>query len=229
LIKFNRSFDPEKIKLVIFDLDGTLIDSRLDLVYAVNAMRRHFGRAELSGDLIASYVGDGAGMLIRRALSDSPDEEAFKEGLDYYLAWYGAHKLDHTRVYPGMIETLAAIERSASGEKRKLAVLSNKPLIASREIVIGLGMERFFSAVYGGDSFAKQKPDPLGARTIMEETGTACEATLIIGDSANDILTGRSAGAWTCGVTYGFAPGSFSQVVPDVIVDTAGELREILG
>ncbi len=118
MIKFNRQFDPHSIKLVIFDLDGTLIDSRLDLVHSVNAMLRHFKRPELPEEVVASYVGDGAPMLVRRALGDPKDEKFLKEALDYFLAYYRVHKLDHTHVYDGIKESLAAIHTS-NGHRRE--------------------------------------------------------------------------------------------------------------
>src|SRR5437870_6009684 len=99
MIKFNRQFDPHSIQLLIFDLDGTLIDSRLDLVHSVNAMLRHFHRPGLPDEVIASYVGDGAPMLVRRALGDPKDEGFFTKALEYFLTYYRAHKLDHTTVY----------------------------------------------------------------------------------------------------------------------------------
>ena len=106
MIKFHRKFDPHKIKLLIFDLDGTLIDSRLDLIHSVNAMLKHFGRPALPGDVIASYVGDGAPTLVRRALGDPRNESVIKEGLEHFLGYYRIHKLDHTHVYDGIKEML---------------------------------------------------------------------------------------------------------------------------
>src|SRR5208282_2219568 len=109
MIRFHRQFDPHSIKLLIFDLDGTLIDSRLDLVHSVNAMLRHCKRAELPEEVIASYVGDGAPMLVRRALGDPKNEALVKEALEYFLAYYRVHKLDHTHLYHGVKEMLAAV------------------------------------------------------------------------------------------------------------------------
>jgi len=117
MIRIHRPFDSHQIKLLIFDLDGTLIDSRLDLVHSVNAMLRHFKRAELPDDVVASYVGDGAPMLIRRALGDPKDETLFKEALEFFLAYYRVHKLDFTHVYDGVKEALTAIG-SANGTRR---------------------------------------------------------------------------------------------------------------
>src|SRR5205814_6698660 len=150
MIKFHRQFDTRAIKLLIFDLDGTLIDSRLDLIHSVNAMLRHFKRAELPGDVVASYVGDGAPMLVRRALGDPKDEAFLKEALEYFLGYYRIHKLDYTQVYEGIREMLASVAGS-NGAGKKMAVLSNKPVNPSRAIVEALGMAEFFIHVYGAN------------------------------------------------------------------------------
>lgn len=211
--------------LIIFDLDGTLIDSRLDLIQSVNAMLRHFKHPELPGEVVASYVGDGAPMLVRRALGDPDDEGFFKEALQFFLAYYREHKLDHTVVYEGIPEALEQIR--VNGTARKMAVLSNKPVNPSRDIVEALGLGEFFIRVYGGNSFETKKPDPLGVKTLLKETGTAPEDALIVGDSSIDVLTGRNAGIATCGVTYGFAPHTLCEAPPDVVIENPRELGEL--
>jgi phosphoglycolate phosphatase len=234
MIRFLRPFDPHRIRLLVFDLDGTLIDSRLDLIHSVNATMRHLGRPELDGNLIASYVGDGAPTLVRRALGDADgnDEATFRTALDYFLGYYRLHKLDHTTVYAGIPETLARLAEASNGVQtdgvqRQMAVLTNKPVMASRDIVRALGLGDFFVCVYGGNSFATKKPDPLGVQTILRETGVVADAALMIGDSSIDVLTGRNAGLWTCGVTYGFAPHSLENAPPDVLIDSPRELGEL--
>ena len=228
MIRFLRQFDPHLVRLLVFDLDGTLIDSRLDLIHSVNAMLLHIGRPELDGDMIASYVGDGAPALVRRALGDTDDEALLRAALDYFLGYYRLHKLDHTAVYAGIPEVLARLANSSNGVRRQMAVLSNKPANSSRAIVRALGVGDFFVRVYGGNSFTTKKPDPLGVQTILRETGVAAAEALIIGDSSIDVLTGRNAGLWTCGVTYGFAPHTLEEVPPDVLIESPRELGELL-
>jgi phosphoglycolate phosphatase len=233
MIRFLRPFDPYRIRLLVFDLDGTLIDSRLDLIHSVNAMLQHIGRPALDGHVIASYVGDGAPALVRRAIGDTNDEALFRAAMEYFLGYYRIHKLDHTTVYAGMAETLAGLadpsrSNPSKGVRRQMAVLSNKPVNPSRDIVQALGLGEFFVRIYGGNSFLTKKPDPLGVQTILHETGVAADEALIIGDSSIDVLTGRNAGMWTCGVTYGFAPHSLEEVPPDVLIETPRELGELL-
>jgi phosphoglycolate phosphatase len=229
MIQTYRAFDPRTIKLVIFDLDGTLIDSRLDLVHSVNAALRHIGRPALPDDVIASYVGDGAPILIQRALGGAAvDDATLRQGLSFFLSYYREHKLDHTTVYAGIREALDAIQRaSTTGHSRKMAVLSNKPVVPSRAIVEALGLGSFFVQTYGGNSFATKKPDPEGARKLLEENGVRPEETAIVGDSHVDVETGRNAGLWTVSVSYGFAPHTLKEALPDVLVDSPHELAEV--
>ena len=229
MIRTRRAFDSSRIRLLIFDLDGTLIDSRLDLIHSVNAMLRRLSRKELPGDVIASYVGDGAPMLVRRALGDPDDQELVQSAIDYFMAYYREHKLDHTHVYSGVMEALQMLRGGENGSKRQMAVLSNKPVGPSRAIVEALGMKNFFFEVYGGNSFSTKKPDPLGARQLMNEAGCSPVETVMIGDSSNDVLTARNAGLWSLGVTYGFAPQSLELTPPDVLVDHPDELTAALG
>lgn len=228
MIHTRRAFDPRSIKCVIFDLDGTLIDSRLDLVHSVNAALRHIGRPGLPDDVIASYVGDGAPILIQRALGgEAVPDEVVRTGLQFFLSYYREHKLDHTTVYDGVKEALAVLQRPSNGDRRKLAVLSNKPVVPSRAIVEALGLRSFFVQIYGGNSFATKKPDPEGARRLLDEIKVLPEETMIVGDSHVDVETGRNAGLWTMGVTYGFAPHTLESAQPDVLVDTPQEMAEL--
>ena len=228
MIRVHRAFDPHSIRLVIFDLDGTLIDSRLDLVHSVNAALRHIHRPELPEEVIASYVGDGAPILIQRALGgEEVDEALVRKGLEFFLSYYREHKLDHTTIYPGIQEALAAIQHSGNGIPRKMAVLTNKPVNPSRAIVEALGLGGYFSQIYGGNSFATKKPEPEGALKLVSEAGVRPEQAAIVGDSHVDIRTGRNAGLSTVAVTYGFAPHTLEEEVPDVMVDAPQELSTI--
>lgn len=212
------------VRLLIFDLDGTLIDSRQDLVNAVNATRAHLGLPPLEDRLIASYVGDGAPVLIRRALGPEFEEEKIAEALQFFLDYYAEHKLDFTRPYPGVPQ---ALERFA-GLGLKMAVLTNKPVRISQAIIEGLDLARYFFAVYGGNSFPQKKPHPVGVETLCQQAGVPPEQTLLVGDSAVDVRTARNAGARACGVTYGFQPESLIQEPPDCVVDSLLELADWL-
>jgi phosphoglycolate phosphatase len=228
MIRVLRPIPQDRIRLLIFDLDGTLVDSQLDLAHAVNAMLRHFEKPELPVHVISGYIGDGAPMLVRRALNDPQDESFFKDAMDFFIRYYREHKLDNTYVYAGMKEALDSIRQAGDG-KIKMAVLSNKPVRPSEGIVEGLGLGEYFSAVYGGNSFPTKKPDPEGARKLLDETGTRPEEAIMVGDSHNDTLTARNAGMWSIGCTYGLAPHSLENAPPDVYIDAPYELVEALG
>jgi phosphoglycolate phosphatase len=227
MIRTFRALPLKKIKLILFDLDGTLIDSEHDLSASVNAMLRHFCRKELPLEVIATYIGDGAPMLIRRALGDPAHAEFLQEALNYFLLYYREHKLDTTRPYAGIAE---ALQQAANfdGRNRLMAVLTNKPVRASRDILTGLGLSQFFFQTYGGNSFETKKPDPLGAQTLMREAGAEPEETVMVGDSEVDVLTARNGNLWSVGVTYGFAPHTLERTQPDVLVDTPAELAQAL-
>lgn len=208
--------------LLVFDLDGTLIDSQSDLAFSVNATRAHMGMGPLAIEKISTYVGNGAPVLIRRALGDQATQAEIDEALEFFLEYYRAHPLDNTRLYPGVPESLDRLHTAG----RRLAVLTNKPVAISRDILDGLGVGPRFFRVYGGNSFDFKKPHPIGLETLMAEAGIARERTMMVGDSSVDIQTARNAGVRSCGVTYGFAPESLRDPAPDLLVDRFEELAD---
>jgi phosphoglycolate phosphatase len=210
------------IQLLIFDLDGTLVDSKLDLALSVNAMLAEMHGPQLPHEQIATYVGHGVSNLIRRALGDAATDEKVERGLEFFLAYYRQHMLDNTVTYPGVREALEELKG------RQVAVLTNKPVRFSQEILSGLGLADYFAHIYGGNSFAQKKPDPVGVVRLMDDLGSPPRQTLIIGDSDTDVLTGRNAGIWTCGVTYGFGADSFNGTPPDLLLDDLRELPPLL-
>ena len=206
--------------LLVFDLDGTLIDSTLDLALSVNATRAQAGLEPLDIERVSSYVGNGAEMLIRRSLGPGASDQDVRQGLLFFLRYYRENMLVNTRLYPGVSEALEAW-RSAG---KTMAVLTNKPVVFSRDLVAGLGVANCFARVYGGNSFATKKPDPYGLRLIMSELGFAPDQSLMIGDSSVDVLTARNAGVACAGVTFGLRPEDFERHPPDVLID---DLRDL--
>ena len=227
MIRQNKVIPNGQIKLLVFDLDGTLVDSQVDLANAINHMLRHYHRPELPVDVVAGYIGDGATMLVRRSLGDPRDENFVSQAYETFVTYYREHVLDNTYAYPGVVDAIRAIRETANG-RLQMAVLSNKPVRPSERILQGLGMDSFFTRIYGGNSFETKKPDPLGANTLTREAGAAPEETVMVGDSGVDILTARNAGLWSIGVTYGFAPLTLQHALPDVLVDTTAELTAAL-
>lgn len=208
--------------VLIFDLDGTLVDSKKDLTASVNHIRQQFDLPVLTEDEIAGFIGNGALMLIRRALGPKATEENVQAGLQMFLSYYRAHMLDCTTLYPGVRETLDRLMDC------RLAVLTNKPVHFSCAMLDGLGIYKHFAAVYGGNSFDQKKPDPVGIYQILSDTKGHREKTWMIGDSAVDVLTGRNAGVSTCGVTYGYATETFKDVPPDYLIDNFSDLEALV-
>lgn len=233
MIRVFRPIPVERLKLLVFDLDGTLIDSAQDLCNSVNATLEHFGRATLPDPRIASFVGNGAPLLMRRSLADvdgtavdAVDEKLQADALAFFMGYYREHNLDFTYAYEGVLESLAALRSlhdAPDGVPRTMAVLTNKPVRPARGICEGLGLADYFLHIYGGDSFPVKKPDPTGLRSLMEETGTQPEATVMIGDSRVDVETARNAGVWSLGCDFGFGPRNVMETQPDVLVDTPAE------
>jgi phosphoglycolate phosphatase len=210
------------VRALIFDLDGTLIDSQRDLIRSVNATLQEMGREQLHQDTVSGYIGHGAPQLVAQALGNSATEPQRQRALKFFLAYYEEHKLDSTCAYPGVLETL---ERLAAFP---MAVLTNKPVRVSARILAGLGLAKYFRAVYGGNSFETKKPDPLGARTILREFAAAPAEAMLIGDSEIDVQTARNAGTLAAAVNYGFGTHDRAAHPADVYLDGLTDLVTLL-
>jgi phosphoglycolate phosphatase len=202
------------IRAFLFDLDGTLIDSKLDLVTSVNAMLRQMGRAQLPTELVASYIGHGAPQLIASALGPQATDDQRRTGLSLFMTHYQQHKLDATRPYPGVVEALDSL----SGFP--MSVLTNKPTAMSIEILQGLGLAKYFRSIYGGNSFEKKKSDPAGALAILQELAVPPAQAAMVGDSEVDMQTARNAGMFAVAVNYGFGVHDRSAHPADLYLDS---------
>jgi phosphoglycolate phosphatase len=211
------------VRALIFDLDGTLIDSKQDLIYSVNAMLRELKREELPAETISGYIGHGAPQLVARALGHGCTEEECQQALQFFLGYYEMHKMDTTRAYPGVADTL---EQLASVP---MAVLTNKPVRISVRILDVMGLSKYFRTIYGGNSFETKKPDPLGARTILRELGVEPGEALLVGDSEVDVQTARNAGTLAAAVNYGFGVHDREAHPADIYLERFGELSALLG
>ena len=201
--------------LLIFDLDGTLLDSRLDLANSVNATRAEMGKPPLEHSLVFSYVGNGAPVLIRKALGPEASDAEVKHGLKFFLDYYRDHAVDATELYPGVRESLDRLHAAGM----QLAILTNKPVRISEAIMKHFDLDSMLFRVYGGNSFAQKKPNPVGIETLRAEASVTPEETWMVGDSIVDMQTARNAGVMACGVTYGFQPETLKECPPDLLVD----------
>jgi phosphoglycolate phosphatase len=211
-----------RVDLLIFDLDGTLIDSRRDLANAGNATRIHMGMPPLEDERVCSYVGNGAPVLVRRLLGSDATEVQVQEGLEFFIEYYGDHKLDCTTLYPGVPQALDRLRDAGVS----LAVLTNKPVRISRAIMAGLGIEGHFRQIYGGNSFDFKKPNPIGVETLMAECAAGRERTMMVGDSSVDVETARNASVKSCRVSFGFEAETTAMAPPDLRVDRMEELAD---
>jgi phosphoglycolate phosphatase len=213
-------------QLIVFDLDGTLIDSRRDLANATNALLVECGAAPLAEERVGRMVGDGAATLVARAFQASGIAQP-PDALDRFLRIYGEHLLDYTRPYDGIPEALRTLRSS-----RRLAVLTNKPLASTRRILDGLALAQYFppDAVVGGDGPFLRKPDPAGLQHLVDRAGVTPADTLLVGDSAIDWRTARAARVSVCLVRYGFGFEGFpldELGMEDRVVASPGELMSL--
>lgn len=230
-------------RLLVFDLDGTLVDSQIDLANSVNATLVNFGKAALPQATISAYIGDGAATLVRKSLAHAqliknepdPHDDAFvEEALAWFIAFYKIHKLDFTTLYPGVMGALEGIR--SRNPSLLMAVLTNKPVMPSRAICAHFGLTCFFFQVYGGNSFRTKKPNPEGLLTLIREAtalGAAAkpihlQEVVMIGDSHVDIETARAAGTRSLGCRYGLSPETLAAAGPDTMVESAAEWPAVL-
>jgi phosphoglycolate phosphatase len=214
-----------QFRLIVFDLDGTLVDSRRDIADAANALLESCGAPPLSEDRIGAMVGDGAATLVARAFEASGIERP-DDALERYLSLYSERLLAHTKPYAGMVETLEEV----SGRAR-LAVLTNKPIRATLEILDGLELARFFDrrAVLGGDGPFPRKPDPTALQHLQKQAGVEPAASVLIGDSAIDWRTARAADTPLCIARYGFGFATLSAEMLSPLDHVVDSPRELLG
>ena len=214
-------------ELILFDLDGTLIDSVPDLALAVNEMLTALGRDTFTEDIIRYWVGNGAQTLVKRALSGSRevaeniDEKLFNEALNIFLGFYRQHLCADTHPYPHVAQTLQALKEKGY----RLGIVTNKPYEFVGPILTGLKLTGVFESYLGGNSLERKKPDPLPLLHICRELGVSVDASVIVGDSRNDILAANAAGMQSIGVTYGYNYGEDIAVYePDAVVNDFGDI-----
>jgi phosphoglycolate phosphatase len=211
--------------LVVFDLDGTLIDSRRDLADAANALIVEGGGRPLPVDTIAGMVGEGAPLLVRRALRAAGLDPDAATALPRFLELYDERLLVHTRLYEGTREALEALAPTTT-----LAILTNKPQRHSERILEGLGIAPFFRWVVGGDTLLGRKPDPGGLNHLMSVAHAGTGDTVMVGDSAIDLRTARAAGTPVCLVSYGFGFRTVEGLLSgsELVADNPGDLLRLL-
>jgi len=212
-----------RISHVIFDLDGTLIDSKDDLACAVNVALRSLSLEAKNPADLYGYIGSGARVLVEKALGPE-NSRLLEEAVDLFLDYYRRHLLDRTRPYPGVMELLAELSRKGL----RVTLLTNKPADLTEKIIEGLGLRRTFSAVVAGDTLPMKKPDPSGALHLCRVVGAQAHQSIVVGDSAIDVETAKAAGAKSCGVTWGFGGAKVAQARPDYLIHAPSELLPLL-
>ena len=212
------------LPLVVFDLDGTLVDSSVDLANAVNAALRRLDPKSkpMAVDVVRGFIGSGARNLVARSVAYAGAAVEPDAALPVFLEEYRPRLTENTRFYPGVERALDELAA------HPLAVLTNKPGDMSRGILDALGASDRFFRVYGGGDLPSKKPDPEGLLRLMAEAGAEPASTVMVGDSAIDVRTGRGAAVFTVGVTYGFDPDSLSADAPDALIHTLAELPALV-
>ncbi len=208
------------IRLIIFDLDGTLIDSKNDIADSVNYTLKSLHLPSLQNSLIYSYVGNGVLPLLEKVISRSNKKSNLEDVLKVFRKHYEEHLLDSTRLYPGVMEILKHFSDVNMG------LVSNKPERFVKKILKGLNVDCFFPVVIGGDTLKTKKPEPEGINMIRDRFGVDPRETVIVGDGGVDIKTGKKAGIHTCGVSYGLRDKEeFVEAGADIIIDDIRELK----
>jgi phosphoglycolate phosphatase len=211
----------KKIDLIIFDLDGTLIDSLDDLANATNHMLLSLGRTAVTRDQVRGYVGQGARRLVEKALPAATADE-IERGLSLFLDYNEEHIVDRTCLYPEVLETLTALREAGLS----LAVVSNKNVALCTKVLTTLAADGFFDCVIGADSLAERKPSPEPLLKVLRDLGVRPERAVMVGDSINDIAAGQAAGMATIGCTYGY--GDLAEIEDaDFLIDSLPELLEL--
>jgi phosphoglycolate phosphatase len=208
--------------LVVFDLDGTLVDSRRDLANAANALVTELGGTPLSEQAVGDMVGNGAAMLVRRALAAAGLDAEMPGALPRFLELYDDRLLEHTRPYDGISDVLERLRPRAT-----LAVLTNKPQAATDKLLAGLGLSSYFRHVVGGDTSLGRKPDPAGLAEIVRRSESSIDGTILVGDSPVDLETARRAGCDVILVRYGFGFRDVELRGADRVVDRPSELANL--
>ncbi len=213
---------PHLAKLLIFDLDGTLVDSRLDVANAIRHALVQLGQAPLPHEEIYRFVGNGIQRSIERILGTQASD-LVEQAVQLYRQHYGQHLLDHTVLYPHVEETLDAFRH------KKKAIISNKRQEPTVAILEGLGISHHFNMILGGDQVEEKKPAPEAVLRAVNQLAVAPRDAIMIGDSPDDIQAGQAAGLITCGVTYGFHPRErLLAEKPDYLIDSLKQLRDLI-
>ncbi|MDR1941358.1 MAG: HAD-IA family hydrolase [Endomicrobium sp.] len=208
---------------VIFDLDGTLVDSQRDITSAVNSVRKEFNFAPLSIGQVRSFLGSGIKSLIERSVPCGNGKVCADDAVERFKFYYAKCLTDTTKAYGGITEMLDDLKDV------KKAVLSNKTEIFSREILERLGILKYFSYVWGGDTIGVKKPDPQPILDLVKNSGISAAKTIMIGDSANDFKAAKSAGVACAAVMYGYSTaGQIAEFKPDFLIQKPSEIAQIV-
>ena len=222
------NIDCDRVELILFDLDGTLVDSVGDLAWCGNEMLRHLDMPLRDPEAARDWVGNGLERFIKRVLTNDmnaePDEDLFNAGLGIFNRLYAEHSSDHSRLYPGSLGTLEHL----AGLDLHLACVTNKPEPFTSALIAAMGLTRFFGLVVAGDTTARKKPDPMPLHYAADYFATAYDKCMMVGDSSNDVQAARAAGFNIICVPYGYNHGDdIRDSNPDLVVENLIELNEI--